>query len=81
MARAFTFDEVDDPDLQWMISDFLNGDPNYILVELEGLPYVLLPTQDVEASQEVFKNIVGGALYHNRDENNGWVSRTGKKRS
>jgi len=42
-ARPFFPHEADDPDLDWLLSNFLQERPNYIPVESGSLPIVLLP--------------------------------------
>ncbi len=42
-ARAFFPHEADDPDLDWLLSNFLQERPNFIPVEAGSLPIVLLP--------------------------------------
>jgi hypothetical protein len=43
MARPFYPHEVDDPDLDWLVSNFLFERPDYLPVESGMLPLVLLP--------------------------------------
>ena len=43
MARPFFPHEADDPDLDWLVSNFLYERPDYIPVETGMLPLVLLP--------------------------------------
>ncbi len=43
MARPFYPYEADDPDLDWLISNFLYERPNYWAVDAGVLPLVLIP--------------------------------------
>ena len=43
MGRPFYLNEVEDPDLDWLISNFLYERPDFIPVETDLLPLVLLP--------------------------------------
>jgi len=47
MARPFYPHEADDPDLDWLISNFLYERPNYIPVQVGMLPLVLIPYREV----------------------------------
>jgi hypothetical protein len=42
-ARPFFPHEADDPDLDWLLSNFLQERPNFIPIETGALPIVLLP--------------------------------------
>lgn len=42
-ARAFFPHEANDPDLDWLLTNFLQERPNFIPVEAGSLPIVLLP--------------------------------------
>lgn len=46
MARAFYLNEAEDPDLDWLVSNFLYERPDYIPVETDLLPLVLVPYQE-----------------------------------
>jgi len=46
MARPFYPHEADDPDLDWLVSNFLYECPDYIPVESGMLPLVLIPYQE-----------------------------------
>ena len=46
MGRPFYPTEVDDPDLDWLVSNFLYERPDYMPVEAGSLPLVLLPFAD-----------------------------------
>jgi hypothetical protein len=52
MARPFYPHEADDPDLDWLISNFLYERPEYIPVEVGMLPLVLIPYRDVPLDEE-----------------------------
>lgn len=43
MGRPFYPTEVDDPDLDWLVSNFLYERPDYLPIEAGSLPLVLLP--------------------------------------
>ena len=43
MARPFYPHEVDDPDLDWLVSNFLYERPHFLPIETGMLPLVLLP--------------------------------------
>ena len=43
MARPFYPHEADDPDLDWLVSNFLYDRPEYLPIEAGSLPLVLLP--------------------------------------
>jgi hypothetical protein len=42
-ARPFFPHEADDPDLDWLVSNFLHERPHFIPVEAGALPIVLIP--------------------------------------
>lgn len=46
MGRPFYPTEVDDPDLDWLVSNFLYERPDYIPVESGPLPLMLMPYTD-----------------------------------
>lgn len=46
MARPFLPHEADDPDLDWLVSNFLYERPDFFPVEVQGLPLLLLPFDD-----------------------------------
>lgn len=46
MGRPFYPHEADDPDLDWLVSNFLYERPNYIPVDTSMLPLVLIPYQE-----------------------------------
>lgn len=46
MARPFFPHEADDPDLDWLVSNFLYERPDFIPVETGMLPLVLLPFRE-----------------------------------
>lgn len=43
MARPFYPQEADDPDLDWLVSNFLYERPDFVPVECGMLPLVLIP--------------------------------------
>lgn len=46
MARPFYPHEADDPDLDWLVSNFLYERPHFFPVETAMLPLVLLPYRE-----------------------------------
>lgn len=46
MGRPFYPTEVDDPDLDWLVSNFLYERPDYIPIETGSLPLMLMPFLD-----------------------------------
>ena len=46
MARPFYPHEADDPDLDWLVSNFLYERPDFIPIETGALPLVLIPYQE-----------------------------------
>lgn len=52
MARPFYPHEADDPDLDWLITNFLQERPNYIPVEVGNLPLLLLPYIEEEIEDD-----------------------------
>lgn len=46
MGRPFYPQEADDPDLDWLISNFLYENPDFIPVEVGMLPLVLIPFRE-----------------------------------
>lgn len=55
MGRPFYPTEVDDPDLDWLVSNFLYERPDYVPLEAGSLPLVLIPFTDetlVEIEEE-----------------------------
>lgn len=46
MARPFYPHEADDPDLDWLVSNFLYERPDYFPVDCGMLPLVLIPVSD-----------------------------------
>ncbi|HMO16982.1 MAG TPA: hypothetical protein PKA63_00735 [Oligoflexia bacterium] len=53
MARPFYPQEADDPDLDWLISNFLYERPDYIPVEVGSLPLVLIPYRETGIETEL----------------------------
>ncbi len=52
MGRPFYPHEADDPDLDWLVSNFLYQRPDYIPVETGTLPLVLLPYIEEELPRD-----------------------------
>lgn len=50
MARPFFPNEADDPDLDWLVSNFLYERPDYIPVETGMLPLVLIPYKEASGA-------------------------------
>lgn len=48
MARPFYPHEADDPDLDWLVSNFLYDRPEFLPVESGMLPLVLIPLPEAE---------------------------------
>lgn len=55
MARPFFPNEADDPDLDWLVSNFLYERPDYLPVETGMLPLVLIPFKDVGGASKLPK--------------------------
>ncbi|MCB0322136.1 MAG: hypothetical protein KDD69_01150 [Bdellovibrionales bacterium] len=56
MARPFYPHEADDPDLDWLVSNFLYERPDYLPIETGMLPLVLIPYKEngiAEAEDDV----------------------------
>ncbi len=56
MGRPFFPHEADDPDLDWLVSNFLYERPEFIPVETGMLPLILLPFREpanVEAEMDI----------------------------
>lgn len=49
MGRAFYPSEVEDPDLDWLVSNFLYEHPDFLPVENGILPIMLLPFKEIPA--------------------------------
>lgn len=56
MARPFYPHEADDPDLDWLVSNFLYDRPDYYPVESGLLPLVLIPVVEDEFEEMSIKN-------------------------
>ena len=52
MARPFFPHEADDPDLDWLVSNFLYERPDYVPVDTGMLPLVLIPYREPKESVE-----------------------------
>ncbi len=48
MDRAFYQSEIDDPDLEWLVSAFLSERPDFIAIESSFIPFVLIPYVDLD---------------------------------
>lgn len=53
MGRPFYPHEADDPDLDWLVSNFLYERPCFLPVETGSLPLVLLPYEDEAAPEPI----------------------------
>lgn len=53
MGRPFYPNEIDDPDLDWLVSNFLSDRPDFLPVESGLLPLILIPY--IEEKQELPK--------------------------
>ncbi len=51
MGRPFYPSEADDPDLDWLVSNFLYERPDYFPVESGSLPLMLVPYEDEELEE------------------------------
>lgn len=49
MGRPFFPHEADDPDLDWLVSNFLYERPDFYPVEVQALPLLLLPVEDTSS--------------------------------
>ena len=68
MARPFYPHEAEDPDLDWLVSNFLYDRSDYIPIECSGLPLLLLPYREVRAESrpevdEEIQQIVGKRVH------------------
>ena len=46
MGRPFYSNEIDDPDLEWLVSNFLSDRPDFVPVESGLLPLILIPYKE-----------------------------------
>ena len=53
MARPFYPHEADDPDLDWLVSNFLYDRPGFMPIETGMLPLILLPYVEEETPARV----------------------------
>lgn len=53
MGRPFYPNEVDDPDLDWLISNFLSERPDFLPVESGFLPLILIPYVEEKTSEVI----------------------------
>jgi hypothetical protein len=51
MARAVYSHELIDPDFAWLIASFTENNPSYSLIEMVGLPLVLVYTDEKPVDQ------------------------------
>jgi hypothetical protein len=51
MGRPFYPHEAEDPDLDWLVSNFLYERPDYMPVEAPMLPMLLIPFRDGSADK------------------------------
>ncbi|MCC6933870.1 MAG: hypothetical protein IT292_11580 [Deltaproteobacteria bacterium] len=49
MGRPFYSHEANDPDLDWLVTNFLYERSDYIPVETDMLPLILMPFHEAEA--------------------------------
>lgn len=56
MGRPFYPHEIEDPDLDWLVSNFLYERPGYVPVESGALPLILIPFNE-NAEKEVVEDI------------------------
>lgn len=52
MGRPFYPHEADDPDLDWLVTNFLYERPDFIPVEADGLPLMLIPYREAPTAVE-----------------------------
>lgn len=52
MARAVYSYELDDPDFNWLLMHFELSHPNYIMVQEDALPIVLIKCESEDLSLE-----------------------------
>jgi len=52
MASPFYPTDVDDPDLDWLVSNFLIERPDFLPVETGSLPLMLVPLANIEDEYE-----------------------------
>jgi len=50
MGRPFYPHEANDPDLDWLVTNFLYERPDFVPAEAPMLPLVLLPYRDIKDS-------------------------------
>ena len=53
MGRPFYPTEAEDPDLDWLVSNFLYERPDYFPVETGSLPLMLIPYLEEESEDEI----------------------------
>lgn len=52
MGRPFYPHEADDPDLDWLVTNFLYERPDFLPVEVGMLPLILMPYQEENAEKQ-----------------------------
>ncbi len=64
MARPFYPHEIEDPDLDWLISNLLYERPGYVPVESGMLPLILIPFKEMPevAAEEESETITDGDI-------------------
>jgi hypothetical protein len=58
MARPVYTYELSDPDFSWLVSNFQENNPNYIIVENSCLPVSFVKGSDLPAQAESFPVLV-----------------------
>lgn len=66
MCRAVYPHELNDQDFEWLVNSFLENHPEYICVECNTLPIVLLNNSEVEKRASSDKE--RGAKYYRSDQ-------------
>ena len=67
MARAIYTHELADPDFSWLIQNFRENNPSYGLIEISGVPLVLLEDPSVREGEAIHAPPTG-ADTEGRDE-------------
>lgn len=57
MGRPFYPHEADDPDLDWLVSNFLYERPDFVPIETGSLPLILLPYLEAPETEEELKEL------------------------
>ncbi len=53
MGRPFYPHEIEDPDLDWLVSNFLYERPGFVPVESGSLPLILIPFNEIPEKEEL----------------------------